>query len=153
MSSLIAPFLPLELRRRGIEDVWMGRIIASFSLSFMLFSPVVGCMLAKCSRRCLVSFALILMGISSTGIGCTGVFITSNKQFIAVMIACRVVEGLGTAMIFNSMMSIVAGNYSTPTHRDTMISYNEMTMALGVMIGPAVSSQLYDLGRDADGTN
>lgn len=45
--ALIAPFLPLELKKREISVEWFGYIFGVYSVAVCIFSPFVGFLLKK----------------------------------------------------------------------------------------------------------
>ena len=45
--ALIAPFLPVNLKAKGIDVSWFGYIFAMYSVAISVFSPVVAHYLKK----------------------------------------------------------------------------------------------------------
>lgn len=63
--AIVAPFLPFELKRMEIDQTWMGYIISNFSLGVIVFSPIVGKMISRTSKKSLViATGLLCMGLS-----------------------------------------------------------------------------------------
>ena len=68
--TIIAPFVPLILDKKGIDQKWMGWIFASYPISVILFSPLVGKMLSKSGRRSkFIAVGLAIMGVTFLNFG------------------------------------------------------------------------------------
>jgi len=52
--SIIAPFLPIELKNMGIPIDYFGYIFSMYSVSVILGSPLIGYLLTKFPRRSFV---------------------------------------------------------------------------------------------------
>lgn len=60
--ALIAPFLPFEFAKKGVNPHVMGYVFAIYSFAVIVFSPFVGKMISKYGRRNLIVFGILLMG-------------------------------------------------------------------------------------------
>jgi MFS family permease len=52
--AIIAPFLPFEFEKKGVEASWLGYIFSIYSVAVVLCSPMVGKMIQMLGRRNLV---------------------------------------------------------------------------------------------------
>jgi MFS family permease len=62
--AIIAPFLPLEFERKGIDQSWIGYIFASYSVAVIFASPFVAYIMPTFGRRNLILTGMLTMGIS-----------------------------------------------------------------------------------------
>lgn len=62
--AIIAPFLPFEFEKKGVDPSWLGYIFSIYSVAVVLCSPMVGKMISILGRRNLVQFGMLLMGTS-----------------------------------------------------------------------------------------
>ena len=62
--AIIAPFMPLEFKRKDIDQVWIGYILSAYPIAVILFSPRIEGLLQKFGRRKLIFFGVFLMGSS-----------------------------------------------------------------------------------------
>lgn len=86
--AIIAPFLPFEFKKKGIDQTWIGYIFAIYSIAVILCSPVVGSMIAVLGRRNLIIAGLLLMGCSFLAFGLMSEI--ENKQvFITLVLLNR----------------------------------------------------------------
>ena len=62
--ALIAPFLPFEFARKGVDLTLMGYIFSIYSVAVIFCSPIIGKLISVLGRRNLIMFGVFLMGIS-----------------------------------------------------------------------------------------
>jgi MFS family permease len=62
--AIIAPFLPFEFEKKGVDPSWLGYIFSIYSVAVVLCSPMVGKLISILGRRNLVQFGMLLMGTS-----------------------------------------------------------------------------------------
>lgn len=60
--ALIAPFLPFEFERKGVDLTLMGYIFSIYSVAVIFCSPLIGKLISKMGRRNLIMFGVFLMG-------------------------------------------------------------------------------------------
>ena len=76
--AIIAPFLPFEFKRKGIDQAWIGYIFSIYSIAVIICSPLVGKMISILGRRNLVVFGMGLMGASFIMFGIMSGFDNKN---------------------------------------------------------------------------
>ena len=62
--ALIAPFLPLEFMEKGIQEELIGLIFSIYSISIIVFSPMIGSLISKFGTKPIVASGLLSMGIA-----------------------------------------------------------------------------------------
>ena len=86
--AIIAPFLPFEFKRKGIDQDWIGYIFAIYSVAVIFCSPLVGKMICKYGRRNLIVLGMLLMGASFVVFGFTS-DIEHKETFITMSLLNR----------------------------------------------------------------
>lgn len=62
--SLPSPYLPIEFKKNGIPQLWIGWIFVFYSIGIVVVSPLVPKLIGRYGRRAPVMSGLVLMGIS-----------------------------------------------------------------------------------------
>ena len=70
--ALIAPFFPLELEEKGVEEKYIGMIFAIYSIAVIIFSPPVGRYLEFVGYTNMLISGLTLMGVDFILFGLIG---------------------------------------------------------------------------------
>ena len=141
--GLIAPFFPQELSSRGMTQKWIGLIFASYPLSTIIFSPIIGKLYPYTGRRSLILFGVFLMG--SVFLCYSAIQEISNMHlFIGMNALFRMLQGLASALTQTTIYSVCTNFYGE--RREAMIGYCEALQALGFIIGPILGSFIYDFG-------
>ena len=61
--ALIAPFFPLELEEKGVDEKYIGMIFSIYSIAVIIFSPPVGRCLEFVGYSNMLLSGLTLMGV------------------------------------------------------------------------------------------
>jgi MFS family permease len=67
--SIIAPFLPLQFKEKGINPAWVGSIFSTYSIAVIFNSPRVAGYIKLYGRRTLIQMGTFLMGVSIIAYG------------------------------------------------------------------------------------
>ena len=62
--SIIAPFLPIQVEDKNIEQSWMGYIFSIYSVAVIIGSPMVEKLIPCIGRRNIVQAGMLTMGLS-----------------------------------------------------------------------------------------
>ena len=141
--AIIAPFLPFEFKRKGVDQNWIGYIFAIYSLAVIFCSPLVGKMICKYGRRNLIVVGMLLMGASFVVFGFTS-DIEHKETFITMSLLNRFIQGFASSLIQTTMYSICTNFY--PDNKEAMVGYIEAVTGIGLILGPLIGSVLYALG-------
>ena len=90
--GLVAPFLPQFLEEREILSSWTGLIIAVYSISMVIFSPIAGAIVDSVGHSKLMGFGGFLMACSIAAFS-TEIYIDSNWFIIFIAIVLRASQG------------------------------------------------------------
>lgn len=131
--GLIIPIIPEYLKTFGVAGQVSGFLIAIFSFSQFIFSPIAGDLSDKHGRKKLIIIGLIIYGLSQLTFG----FSTE----IWMLYASRFFSGLGSAFLVAPMMAFVA-DITTYEDRGRGMGLLGAATSLGLMIGPAIGGFL-----------
>lgn len=131
--GLIIPVMPEYLATFNVAGQALGFIIAMFSFSQFIFSPLSGDLSDKHGRKNLIIFGLIIYGFSQLTFG------LSTELWM--LYASRFVSGVGAAFILPPTMAFVA-DITTVENRGKGMGLLGASMSLGFMIGPAIGGFL-----------
>ena len=131
--GLIIPIMPEYLGTFGVAGQALGFLIAMFSFSQFIFSPIAGDLSDKHGRKKLIIIGLIIFGLSQLAFG------ISTELWM--LYAARFFSGLGSAFLVPPMMAFVA-DITTYEQRGRGMGLLGASMSLGFMIGPAIGGFL-----------
>lgn len=131
--GLIIPVMPEYLATFNVAGQALGFIIAMFSFSQFIFSPLSGDLSDKHGRKNLIIFGLIIYGLSQLTFG------LSTELWM--LYASRFMSGVGAAFILPPTMAFVA-DITTVEERGKGMGLLGASMSLGFMIGPAIGGFL-----------
>jgi DHA1 family multidrug resistance protein-like MFS transporter len=131
--GLIIPIMPQYLDTFGVAGMALGFLIAVFSFSQFIFSPLAGDLSDKYGRKKLIIIGLIIFGLSQLTFG------MANELWM--LYASRFFSGLGSAFLVPPMMAFVA-DITTFEERGKGMGLLGASMSLGFMIGPAIGGFL-----------
>ena len=127
--GLIIPIMPQYLDTFGAAGQTLGFLIALFSFSQFIFSPISGDLSDKHGRKKLIIIGLIIYGLSQLTFG------LSTELWMLYL--SRFFSGLGAAFIVPPTMAFVA-DITTFEERGKGMGLLGASMSLGFMIGPAI---------------
>lgn len=131
--GLIIPIMPEYLGTFGVAGQALGFLIAMFSFSQFIFSPIAGDLSDKHGRKKLIIIGLVIFGLSQLAFG------LSTELWM--LYASRFFSGLGSAFLVPPMMAFVA-DITTYEERGRGMGLLGASMSLGFMIGPAIGGFL-----------
>ena len=131
--GLIIPIMPEYLGTFGVAGQALGFLIAMFSFSQFIFSPIAGDLSDKHGRKKLIIIGLIIFGLSQLAFG--------MSTELWMLYVARFFSGLGSAFLVPPMMAFVA-DITTYEQRGRGMGLLGASMSLGFMIGPAIGGFL-----------
>jgi MFS family permease len=98
--GLVAPFLPQELKAKGISMDIYGYIFGIYSVAFIIFSPIIGELLRRYRRRKLIfMIGLISMAVSLVAYAIIPYVVKDKTWLITNFIAFRFLQGFASSAI------------------------------------------------------
>jgi MFS family permease len=95
---LVAPFIPLEFKAKGVSATMIGVFFAAQSIGVLIWSPVVGKTLERVGRTIYLVGGFILMGVCFACFGVCGM-INDPTILILVAVTLRLFQGMASASI------------------------------------------------------
>lgn len=131
--GLIIPIMPEYLGTFGVAGKALGFLIATFSLSQFLFSPLAGDISDKHGRKNLIIVGLLISGLSQIAF--------ALSPHLILLFVARFFSGIGAAFLVPPMMAFVA-DITTIEERGRGMGLLGASMSLGFTIGPAIGGFL-----------
>ena len=104
-SVLSAVALPLQ-KELGLSDGEVGRIVTAFMLGYFITSPVFGYLGDRSSRKWLIAGGIFIWSLGTVLTGFAGTF--------AMLLAFRVLVGVGEASYATVSPSLISDSYPPP---------------------------------------
>lgn len=141
--SVIAPFMPLEIVKKGVDENVMGWIIGVFSLALIIVSPFMSYVIDRIGRRNPIIYGSLMLGI------CFWMFtlvhqIESKFWFTTLLFVFRIIQGVATVLIQVTCLSIVSTFYTS--NRQLMLGLLSAMDGTGMMLGPLIGTGLFAIG-------
>jgi MFS family permease len=108
--ALIAPFLPIEFKSKGVSSLNVGIIFTVYSLSVIFCSPLVGLAIIKFGRPKIISLGLFLMGVCFLAFGMVDK-ISNQKLIVLFSVILRVIQGAASAFIQTTCYAVAINDY------------------------------------------
>lgn len=135
--SLAIPVLPAYLADMGAGGRILGLLVAAFSVTQFLFSPMAGEWTDKYGRRKFILLGMALFSFSE------GMFAVGKTLW--VLFLSRLLGGLAAACIIPAVMAYVA-DLTSEQLRARGMGWLAAAMSLGLVIGPGVGGFLAEFG-------
>ncbi|XP_075263187.1 MFS-type transporter SLC18B1-like [Convolutriloba macropyga] len=142
-TSIIGPFFPTEAEKRGVSRSTTGLITATLMFSQWFFAMVFFFVASDRNKKCIFYFGFLFAGVMCIAFGQT-YRLDQSEWFIASCYVIRIVIGLGGACTWSTGAPIMIPLF--PKKAGLIFSMCEISTAVGMMIGPALSSYLFSIG-------
>jgi len=136
-NTLISAPLPDILREFSLEDSSAGIIVAAATLPGIVMAPIIGLLADRFGRRKVLIPCLVVFGIG-------GVLAAVAPTF-AALLACRLLQGVGSAGLINLAVVMIADSWDGP-ERARLIGYNAAVLTVSIAIFPALGGLLAQIG-------
>ncbi|MCK4935938.1 MAG: MFS transporter [Elusimicrobiales bacterium] len=133
--GIIVPLMPVYAKTMGASGLWLGLIFSGFSLSRLIFMPLMGKMSDKKGRKIFICSGLFLYSFISVG------YIFTNSIFSLVWI--RILHGFASAMIVPIIMAYV-GDIAPKGKEGRFMGYFNVSFFMGMGLGPFIGGILND---------
>tara|TARA_R110002072_G_scaffold89232_3_gene199831 strand:+ start:9775 stop:10929 length:1155 start_codon:yes stop_codon:yes gene_type:complete len=125
--------LPVKSKALGASAFEIGGLFSLFTLSLLLFRPVIGIALDRYGRRWFLLIALSLYGVSYAGYGLAG-----NIEW---MYAARLLQGLGAALLLLTVDAITA-DLAPEAERASAMGQNVEAQTRSTFVGATIGFSL-----------
>ncbi|MDQ0885870.1 MFS family permease [Paenibacillus sp. V4I9] len=124
---LLVPTLPLFIKQLGGSESQIGLAVGMFTLSAVIFRPIVGGLLDRYGRRPFIVSGLLFFGLSMYLYGWVG--------GIVVLMALRVLHGASWAFSTTAVGTAIT-DIIPPSRRGEGLGWFGMAMTVAMAIGP-----------------
>ena len=140
--ALIAPFFPLQLEEKGVDEKYIGMIFSIYSFAVIIFSPPVGKYLERVGYTNMLIAGLALMGADFIAFGFIG-HLESAQSVLFLSLFLRFMQGTAVAMTYTTIYAIITNNY--PERKEKLLGMLEASFGVGLIFGPLAGSSLFDM--------
>ena len=137
--GIIIPLLPFYAETFGASPVTIGLLFASFSLSQLIASPLLGGLSDRWGRRPVLILSLIGTAVSFV--------MLAVAQSLAMLFAARIVDGLSGGNITTARAYIA--DITTEEERPRAFGLLGAAFGLGFVVGPALGGALSHISYTA----
>jgi MFS family permease len=130
--GIILPVFPLYARDLGASQLEIGFIAASFSVMTLLWSPILGRWSDRLGRRPILLTCIV--------INAAGYALFANARTLAILIASRMLNGIGASNI--SVAQAYIADTTSGADRARSLGLIGAAFGLGFIIGPALGGFL-----------
>ncbi|WP_141505050.1 MFS transporter [Paenibacillus luteus] len=135
--GLVIPVMPTYMRELHLNGSIVGLMVAAFSLTQLLFSPLAGRLSDTYGRKKNIVFGVIIFAISE--------FLFGMVSEPVYLFAARMLGGIGAALIMPSVMAYIA-DVTTVEERAKGMGYINAAITTGFIIGPGIGGILAEYG-------
>ncbi|THF80335.1 MFS transporter [Cohnella fermenti] len=135
--GLIIPIMPSFMNELGIGGSMMGLLVAVFSLTQLLFSPLAGRLADSFGRKKMIVLGMLIFALSE------GLFGYVSSPIL--LFAARALGGLSAAMIMPAVMAYAA-DLTTNEERAAGMGYVNASITTGFIIGPGIGGFIAEFG-------
>ena len=125
---LSAVLTPLQ-KDLGINDGQAGRLVTAFMIGYFVTSPIFGWLGDRCSRKWLIAAGIFVWSL--------GTILTGFAATFALMIAFRVLVGLGEASYATISPSLISDCYA-PAKRNNALTIFYVAIPVGAALGTII---------------
>jgi len=133
--GIIAPLMPLYAKNMGASGIWLGIIFSSYSLSRLVFVPLIGKASDKKGRKKIIAIGLFLYSLFSLA------YVFAGNVYLLSLV--RFFQGFASAMILPIIMAFI-GDISPKGQEGKYIGYFNVSRFLGLGMGPLLGGVLND---------
>ncbi|KOY18028.1 MFS transporter [Paenibacillus xylanivorans] len=135
--GLVVPIMPAYMDLLQITGFTVGLLVAAFSFTQFLFSPVAGRWSDILGRKKIIVGGMLIFAVSE--------FMFGAVNAPSLLFAARMLGGIGAAMIFPAVMAYTA-DITTEEERGKGMGLINAAITTGFIIGPGIGGYIADFG-------
>ncbi|NOU71149.1 MFS transporter [Paenibacillus sp. LMG 31458] len=135
--GLVVPIMPTYMTELHVSGSLMGLLVASFSLTQLIFSPLAGRLSDSLGRKRIIVAGMILFALSEWLFGAAS---TPLLMFVS-----RMLGGIGAALIMPAVMAYAA-DVTSVEERGKGMGFINAAITTGFIIGPGIGGFLAEYG-------
>jgi MFS transporter, DHA1 family, multidrug resistance protein len=134
--GIVVPLLPVYAHSMGATGIYIGLIFGAFSISRTFFLPFFGRLSDRKGRKPFIVAGLLAYSVVSVAFICSA--------HVTHLIVIRFLQGIASAMIMPVVQAYV-GDITPPGREGFMMGLFNMSLFLGLSLGPVVGGLINDL--------
>ncbi|NRS47310.1 MFS transporter [Brevibacillus sp. HB2.2] len=135
--GLVIPIMPKYMESLGITGGTIGLLVAAFSLTQLLCSPIAGRWADSFGRKKIIVIGLVVFAISEVMFG------IANSPVL--LFVSRLLGGISAALIMPAVMAYSA-DITTNEERAAGMGYITAAITTGFIIGPGIGGYIAEFG-------
>ncbi|WP_145409649.1 MFS transporter [Paenibacillus xylanexedens] len=135
--GLVVPIMPAYMELLHITGFTVGLLVAAFSFTQFLFSPVAGRWSDALGRKRIIVVGMLIFAVSE--------FLFGSVNAPVLLFAARMLGGIGAALIFPAVMAYTA-DITTEEERGRGMGLINAAISTGFIIGPGIGGYLAEFG-------
>lgn len=135
--GLVIPIMPKFIEELGISGSTVGLLVAAFSLTQLLFSPLAGRLADSFGRKRMIVIGMVVFALSE------GLFGIANDAVL--LFVSRLLGGISAALIMPAVMAYAA-DVTTNEERAAGMGYINAAITTGFIIGPGIGGYIAEFG-------
>ncbi|MGQ3478735.1 MFS transporter [Paenibacillus sp. TY11] len=135
--GLVVPIMPAYMDLLHITGTTVGLLVAAFSFTQFLFSPIAGRWSDAWGRKKIIVIGMLFFAVSE--------FMFGAVNAPVLLFAARMLGGIGAAMIFPSVMAYTA-DITSEEERGKGMGLINAAITTGFIIGPGIGGYIAEYG-------
>lgn len=135
--GLVIPIMPKYMTELHISGSIMGLLVAAFSLTQLLCSPIAGRLSDSFGRKKIIVSGMIIFALSEWLFGASSTPV--------LLFASRMLGGIGAALIMPAVMAYTA-DVTSNEERAVGMGYINAAITTGFIIGPGIGGFIAEFG-------
>ncbi|MFE5318853.1 MFS transporter [Paenibacillus sp. NPDC056579] len=135
--GLVIPIMPTYMTELHINGTVVGLLVAAFSVTQLIASPITGRLSDKIGRKKIIVAGMIVFAVSEWLFG------VADSAWL--LFASRMLGGIGAALIMPSVMAYAA-DVTTVEERAQGMGYINAAITTGFIIGPGIGGFIAEFG-------
>ncbi|MFE4570764.1 MFS transporter [Paenibacillus chitinolyticus] len=135
--GLVIPIMPTYMDELHLNGSIMGFLVAAFSLTQLIFSPLAGRLSDSLGRKKMIVAGMVIFTVSELLFG-----VVSSP---VLLFASRMLGGIGAALIMPSIMAYIA-DVTTTEERAKGMGFINAAITTGFIIGPGIGGYIAEFG-------
>jgi len=135
--GLVVPIMPAYMDLLHISGTTVGLLVAAFSFTQFLFSPIAGRWSDAWGRKKIIVIGMLFFAVSE--------FMFGAVNAPVLLFAARMLGGIGAAMIFPAVMAYTA-DITSDEERGRGMGLINAAITTGFIIGPGIGGYIAEFG-------
>ena len=140
LVSLLAPFLPEQLAKMNVSQIYSGILFTIFPVAVVISAPLMTSVSNRIGRPTLAVIGIATQGLASVLFGYSVAITASSTQALVVMILSRFTCGVGAGAANLAVFSAAADTFEHSLA--SVMAAVEVLIGVGFAAGPVVGQML-----------